>query len=204
MDLQTYIRASAGWLVDITTTHDLAASAELAIRPKWMPPDVSNNIDGPYLISRSNPTAFSTALPFVVRSSKEAMRAAWVACGQPPHPMDPKGVKVPFANGNNPRVEGVLARAGIIAQFELWKSYALQFSGYPTNLKAANKHNFMHPEEALHVKHLIEVRNLMTHEIETSNDPTMRMLVDYTWECQHMAKWLTRMYPTAEHAPASS
>ncbi|KRG63377.1 hypothetical protein ABB26_12525 [Stenotrophomonas humi] len=104
-------------------------------------------------------------------------------------------MKVPFSNGNSPRIEGVLARAGIIAQFELWKSYATQFPGYPTNLKAAKKHSFVHPEEERLVTNLISIRNRMTHEIDVTNDPTTRMLVNYTWECQHIAKWLTQLYP---------
>lgn len=203
MDLESYVRASTGWLVDITTTFDLAVSAELAIRPKWTPPPDANS-EGPYLLSTSHPEAFSAALPFVVRSSKEAMRAAWVACGRPPQAIDQKGVKVPFTNGNNPRIEGVLVRAGIIAQFELWKQYALQFPGYPTNLKAASRHSFGHLDEERLVKHLIGVRNRMTHEIETSNDPSMRMLVDYAWECQHIAKWLTRLYTAAGPTHPSS
>ncbi|WP_152982667.1 hypothetical protein [Stenotrophomonas humi] len=195
MDLESYIRASSGWLIDITTTFDLASAAELAIRPNWSPPANGSDVEGPYLISMRHPLPFAAALPFGVRSSREAMRAAWVACGHTPETANTDGVKVPFSNGNSPRIEGVLARAGIIAQFELWKSYATQFPGYPTNLKAAKKHSFVHPEEERLVTNLISIRNRMTHEIDVTNDPTTRMLVNYTWECQHIAKWLTQLYP---------
>lgn len=129
------------------------------------------------------------------------MMAAWVACGDTPEGASGGRVRVPFANSRGPRIEAVLARAGIIAQFELWKAYVSQFPDYPTNLVASRKHCFSAVEEEQLVEGLIDLRNRMTHEVDINNDPTARRLVDYTWECQHIAKWVTRRAQRSAQGP---
>lgn len=194
MELDEYIKASSGWLVDVTIAFDLAAAAALASDPKWTPPPHSMAADGPYLISRTSSLFFQRALPLVIKTSKESAMAAWVALGDAPEKSECGSVRVPHADGRGPRIEGVLARAGIIAQFELWKSYALQFPGYPTHLKAARVHHFATKSEADMVTGMIDLRNTLTHEVEVQTDPTVRRLVDYAWECQHIARWITALY----------
>lgn len=157
-------------------------------------PAHSTAADGPYLVSRTSSLFFARALPLVIKTSKEAMRAAWVAVGDMPEGLDAESVRLPLANGRGPRIEGVLARTGIITQFELWKSYASQFPGYPTNLKAARNYQFSAPAEADMVTGMIDMRNKLTHEVDVQTDPTLRRLVDYAWECQHIAKWMTALY----------
>lgn len=194
MNLESYLRASSGWLVDATTTFDLALAGEIACQHSWRPPDNSKLSEGPHFVSMSDASAFDRALPLAIRSSRVAMMAAWVACGDAPERASNGGVKVPFTDDRSPRVEAVLARAGIIAQFELWKAYVSQFPDYPTNLKAARIYRFSNEQEEKLVNGLIDLRNRMTHEVDIKNDPSARRLVDYTWECQHMAEWVTRLY----------
>jgi hypothetical protein len=202
MELDAYIKASSGWLVDVTICFDMASAAALASDPKWTPPPHSTAADGPYLVSGTSSLFLAKALPLVIKTSKEAMRAAWVAVGDMPQGSNADSVRVPHADGRGPRIEGVLARTGIITQFELWKSYASQFPGYPTNLKAARNYQFSTTAEADIVTGMIELRNTLTHEVDVRTDPTLRRLVDYAWECQHIAKWMTALYASKDASTA--
>lgn len=196
MNLDSYIRTSSGWLVDATTTLDLALSGEMACRHSWRPPN-SDNTEGPYFFSKRDASAFNHALPLAIRSSRASMMAARVVYGDKPQSAGGGKLLIPFADSRGPRIEAVLARAGIIAQFELWKAYVIQFPGYPTNLKAARRYDFSTTEEEKFVSHLIELRNLMTHDVDIHNDPTARRFVEYTWECQYAARWVTRLYDSS-------
>lgn len=197
MDLQTYIQQSSGWLVDTTIIYDLAEAAQKACNVDWKP-SAADDADGPHLISRTSRAHFAAALPLGTKTSKEAQRAAFVAMGEFPPSSSDVGVKVPVLNGKDPRIGAILARAGIIAQFELWKAFVRQYPDYPFNLKDARKYTFAHAQEREIVFGLIEDRNALTHEIRTSIDPTMRRLVDYTWESQHVAQWVAKLYQTED------
>lgn len=85
----------------------------------------------------------------------------------------------------------------MIAQPEFWKAYVIQFPGYPTNLKAAQRYDFSSTEEEEFASELIELRDLTTHDVDIQNDPTAGRLVEYTWECQYAARWVTRLYDSS-------
>lgn len=197
MNLEAYLQASSGWLVDAVITYDMAAAAALASNPNWTVPDTG--LYGPYFVSRRSAEAFGNALPLAIRSSKEAMQAAWVALGDSPAEQEPGKIRVPHANRSDPRTGGILARAGVIAQFELWKSYVRQLPDYPFSKKAADRYTFGDIDEERTVRGLIDLRNCLTHEIDPNSDPSMERLVSYAWECQLMAKLaLERHGPNAQ------
>ena len=196
MNLQEYLTQSSGWLVDTSVVFDLAEAAQRACTQTWTPPTTPE--EGPYFTSMRSQAHFKAALPLGIKTSKESQQAAYVAMGDLPKLHTAAGVKVPLLNGNHPRVEGILARAGIIAQFELWKTFVKQFPGYPFNRKQADKYVFAHDQEKSLLLALIDDRNALTHEIESENDPSMRRLVNYAWECQHVARWVTQIYQTED------
>lgn len=124
---------------------------------------------------------------FVYKTSIEAAKAAELTMGVDHQPDASGRTLVPFVTDKGPRVGAILARAGIIAQFELWKSFAASVS-YPFNKKQADRYSFPSEKEKSTLLEIVDMRNSLTHEITIANDPTMRQLVEYAYKCQYLAK----------------
>ena len=80
-----------------------------------------------------------------------------------------------------------IARSGILAQFELWKSFAKR-CGYPINRKQAAVFAFGSDQERDVVGFVVDVRNTLTPEVSEATDPTLRRIVEYAWECRYLAR----------------
>lgn len=60
--------------------------------------------------------------------------------------------------------------------------------GYPVSRKQAEKFHFLTTEERGVLYEIIDLRNKLTHEITTTNDPTMKMLVELAYACHLLAR----------------
>ncbi len=189
MDLETYIKTSSSWLIDCMMSHDLAEAALKTIDPDFQPPERPLTWEqGPVLVPKVTTPISRTAFPLVLYHSKQMGRAEHLIHGQPVRLSPGETMKVPLTDPTTPRAGGIIARAGIITQFELWRDFVAPL-GYPFNRKRAKSHEFADPDEQRLLLSLIDTRNEMTHEPALHNDPDARRLVDYTNECHHMARW---------------
>lgn len=186
MDLMSYIDVSGRWLVEVCTVYDLAEATSRAMNPKYSIPASSNWADGPHLSSGRDRTAIQNAIPLIIRSSIEAGKAAELVMGQDHHPSKDGRTRVPLIS-HGIRTGQIVARIGIISQFELWKDFVRPL-GYPINEKQAKSFKFSHPQECETQRDLVRRRNELTHEISAHNDPTMRELVDFAYSCHYLAQ----------------
>ena len=87
-------------------------------------PSDSNWESGPYVSSWKGRQTLQKAIPLFIKISIEAAKAAELVMGQHFKPNSSGKTKIPTVNDKDHRIGCIIARAGIISQFELWKSYA--------------------------------------------------------------------------------
>lgn len=188
MDLVDYLDVSGRWLIDTTSIYDLAEALSRAMNHSYViPTDSSNWASGPFLNSWHGIDKIQAAIPLLIRTSIESAKAAELVMGKNHLPDKDGKTIIPFVNKTNPRPGAILARAGIISQFELWKEFAKPL-GYPTNEHKAEKYVFNSLDEKDLLLSIVSRRNSLTHEIKTQNDSNMRELVEYAYSCHFLAK----------------
>lgn len=165
-----------------TCVYELAEGAFRAMHHDYVIPKNGTWDDAPFLSSWRGVDALQAAIPLSIRTSIEGGKAAELVLGKGHKPDEGGRTRIPFADGKGPRPGAIIARAGIIAQFELWKAFVKPL-GYPTNEHKAAKHTFSDAEEAELMFKLVDDRNRLTHEIATRTDPTMRGLVEFAYAC---------------------
>ncbi len=185
MNLSSYIDTSGRWLVEVCSVYDLAEATRRAMNPNYSIPVNSTWADGPHLSSGRGQATIQNAIPLVIRSSLEAGKAAELAMGKDHRPNDDGSTRIPLVS-RGIRTGQIIARLGIISQFELWKEFARPL-GYPINEKQAKSYSFSDSTERDTQSGLVRRRNQLTHEISANNDPTMRELVDFAYSCHYLA-----------------
>ncbi|MDX5935883.1 hypothetical protein [Acidithiobacillus thiooxidans] len=187
MKLDAYLELSKGWLIDHTSVYDLARSTERAMQHDYVVPKNPTWDDGPCLGSWNGTERIQAAVPLSIKTSLEAGKAAELAMGSN-YAGHPTGkIPISFLDGSSPRVGAVIARAGIVVQFELWKDYARLVS-YPFNKKQMKGWTFLDKREEPNLEYAINRRNELTHEPMPANDPNMRELVEFCSKLHWLAK----------------
>jgi succinate dehydrogenase flavin-adding protein (antitoxin of CptAB toxin-antitoxin module) len=169
-------------------------AAECALNPSYRVPALTPSADGPYLTSGHGADRLNAAIPLLVKTSLAAAKAAEVALGMDPPRDERGGVRVPMVTGKSFRIGAVIARGGIIGQYELLKAF-LKPRGYPLSRKDRENYTQFLQEEEGRLVALVNRRNDMTHEPDPSNDPDLRELVDYVWECHDLAQLVNGRHP---------
>ncbi len=190
--LDDYLEISSRWLVETTSIYDLAESAARAAHPGYAIPLEFTWQDGPFMVSKNGPADMQAAMPIIIKTSLEHAKAAEIAmdsCEKFRIQRDKRGpqLKVPLVVDQQMRTGPIVARSGIIAQFELWKSF-VQPLNYPFNKRRAEGHKFKSTDEQDALMHIIDRRNELTHEITVLNDPNMREYVEYVCHCHFLAR----------------
>lgn len=194
MELDHYLTVSGRWLVEATSIADLAMAAERVLNPNYRVPALTTLADGPYFTSQHGGDRLNMAVPLLVKTSIEAAKAAEVALGRDP-PRDERGaVRVPMVSGTSFRSGAVIARGGIIGQYELLKAF-LRPRGYPLSKREREGYTEFVCGEEDRLIALADRRNDMTHEPDPNNDPSLRELVEYVWECHELARLAASRHP---------
>jgi len=171
--------------------YDFARSIERAMQHDYVVPPEPKWGDGPCLGSWNGSEVMQAAVPLTIKTSLEAGKAAELFMGPDYEGRSLGKTPVPFVTEDAPRVGAIIARAGIVTQFELWKEYASK-SRYPYNRKQMEAWTFSDPKEQEILENVVNRRNELTHEISTHNDPTVRELVEYGYKLQWLAKVVAR------------
>jgi hypothetical protein len=190
MNLSSYLDISGRWLVEVATIYDLAEATSRAMNPSYTFPVNSTWADGPHLSSGRDNSELQKSIPLVIRSSLEAAKAAELIMGRDYRPNESGKTRIPMVS-NEIRTGQIIARMGIVSQFELWKNFVARLS-YPINAKQAESYTFRDLEESAAQRQIVRRRNELTHEIKASNDPTMRELIEFAYLCHFLARRAAR------------
>ncbi|WP_288496291.1 hypothetical protein [uncultured Stenotrophomonas sp.] len=194
MNLEEYLNVSKAWLMDTMRAHDLAvAGARLMedsiIQSRAAYPPIG---DGP--IFSHVQAGVGYAVPVTLFPSQQFMRAMWLVRDGD---LEGDNIPIPSLSPTPERTGSIVCRGGIVAQFELWKQFAL-LRAYPSNGKAALKHGekgrFSCADEQVMLSDVIDLRNALTHEPDLSTDPDAKALVEYTNKLHHLADWVHRIH----------
>lgn len=193
-ELKEYLRVSKAWLMDTVRAHDLAVAgarilAEAKVRSRETLPDIE---EGPIFSQIQEGLSYS--VPVTLFPSKQFMRAMWLVNGGD---LVEECIPIPNLSTAPERSGAIVCRAGIVAQFELWKQFALA-RAYPSNLKDARRHGekgrFSCSNEQSMLNEVIDLRNALTHEPDLATDPDAKALVEYTNKLHHLADWVHRIH----------
>lgn len=185
MTIDEYLDVSGKWLVETTYVYDVAVAAEKCFHHDYEPPLKPTEENTPYLSSYSGAPPLKMVIPFCIATSIEQRAAAGIVKGPNPPKNEKGGVRIEFVT-ESVRINSIMARFGIISQFELWKSFAAEHK-WPINKKQCESYAFANQEVKTRLLSLIERRNSLTHEVKAENDPTMRELIEFYWSC----KWVS-------------
>ncbi len=201
--LDSYLATSSAWLMDCMRAHDLAsAGAGLVdagcVASSATMPRVE---DGPFFSHHDTTGLLSYNVPVHLFTGTEFIRAMYLI--RDGELSSTEKMHVPGLGNARRRVEAIICRSGMIAQFELWKKFAKE-RNYPTDWPAAERHRdkgrMSAQEEIDMLEEVIKRRNVMTHEPDPDNDPDARELVDYTNKIQHVAKWVNTLHKNGHTA----
>lgn len=187
MILKDYLAHSDGWLMDTITVYELAESTRKAMSHSYELPETISWDEAPYLGSWNGRDLLQEALPLTLKTSIAGGKAAKIVMGNEFQGGSDGKTHIRFANNSYPRVEATVARSGIVTQFELWKKFAEE-KNYPFNQKRLKKFSFQSVFERSILNEVITERNLMTHEIEVENDPSIDDFITFTCKCRWLAK----------------
>ncbi|WP_329754412.1 hypothetical protein [Stenotrophomonas maltophilia] len=206
--LTSYLELSSAWLIDTMRAHDMAiATSKIVDSQRFTSVASSPKVeDGPLLTVVVEGAGLS--IPAHLCTGNEFARAIHLVTGKPIS--EHENLRLPGVGNGSQRVEAIIARSGIISQFELWKKFAKP-RRYPTDgaaAKAHAKHGRFHSDgERGMLEEVVKDRNRMTHEPNYLDDPTARSLVDYTNKLHHLARYVDRLHcagVTATWRPAPS
>ena len=186
MTRDEYLFTSGQWLVETCLVRDLAKATLKCFSRDYQIPEGTKWEDGPFLSSQRGRDHLRAALPLSLKTSIELAKAAEMALGKTPEGHDQGKVTSRFLGKTGPRVDEIIARNGIIVQFELWKSFVGPL-GYPINEKQAAKYTFKEAYERALLAKLVRRRNELTHEPKLANDPTCREYVEFAHSCRCLA-----------------
>ncbi|MCF3525777.1 hypothetical protein [Stenotrophomonas maltophilia] len=207
-NLVSYLELSSAWLIDTMRAHDMAVATEKIVESQRFT-SLSHPVkveDGPILTTAVEEGELS--IPAYLYTGNEFARAIELVTGQPIS--ENEGLRLPGVGTGPRRIEAIIARSGIISQFELWKKFAKP-RRYPTDGAAAKSHEklgrFYSNDEREMLEGVVKDRNRMTHEPNHLDDPTVRDLVDYTNKLHHLAKYVDKLHSsgvTATWHPTAS
>lgn len=195
--LDSYLTTSRAWLMDCMRALDLASAggalvAEESIKSSPVMPKVE---DGPLFTHYDPAGIISYNVPVQLYTSTQFIRAMYLI--NEGDLTDSLPMPIPGLGDAKLRVESIICRSGIIAQFELWKKFAIE-RHYPVNKDDAGKHlklgRMSCQDEYDTLVEVILRRNEMTHEPDYLNDPNAAELVDYTNKIHHVAKWVDGLH----------
>lgn len=193
--LDRYLEMSSAWLVDTMRAHDMAiATAKIVDSQRFTSISHHPKVeDGPLLTTPV--MGAEVSIQACLFTGNEFARALHLVTGRPIS--ENEGLRLPGVGVGIQRIEAIIARSGIISQFELWKKFAKP-RRYPADGAAAKAHaklgRFHCDDERKMLEEVMKIRNRMTHEPNHLDDPTARNLVDYTNKLHHLAKFVDRLH----------